>query len=212
MSGVVVAPDKEAEMYESFCVFKTEPKNTCLRCRLGTISNNRAPSFPRWEPESLWVLFSGLSKEPGDHGSDARRPRRLEDSPRGTLASYFTCCAGRQASLGLWAAKDTTKRTGSLGTCMVAVGPADRNRSVTRRWRRETCEQLWEDAWKFWSYSLCLVLQLCRVPTQWAWPRCSLPVMENFLPAVASHQPALAHCPSKLFHVQNWPVPSIYGP
>ena len=30
MSGVSVTPDKEAEMYESFCVFKTEPKNTCL--------------------------------------------------------------------------------------------------------------------------------------------------------------------------------------
>lgn len=53
MSGVAVTPDKEAEMYESFCVFKTEPKNTFLGCRLGAISNNRAPRFPCWELESL---------------------------------------------------------------------------------------------------------------------------------------------------------------
>jgi hypothetical protein len=53
MSGAAVAPDKEAEMYESFRVFKTEPKNTCLRCRLGAISNNRALRLSCWELESL---------------------------------------------------------------------------------------------------------------------------------------------------------------
>lgn len=88
MSGVAVTPDKEAEMYESFCVFKTEPKNTCLRCRLGAISNNRAPRFSRWELESVWLLFSRLSWVPGDQGVTYKdQCWGLEGSPRGTLAS-----------------------------------------------------------------------------------------------------------------------------
>lgn len=100
MSGVSVTPDKEAEMYESFCVFKTEPKNTCLRCRLGAISNNRAPRFPRWEPESLWILFSGLSRVPGDQGGDAQRPTlRRRRLPKRPLS--LPCCARWQVSVGL---------------------------------------------------------------------------------------------------------------
>lgn len=99
MSGVAVTPDKEAEMYESFCVFKTEPKNTCLRCRLGAISNNRAPRFPRWEPESLWILFSGLKRVPGDRGVMHKGQRwGEEDSPRGPSPP---CRAWWQVSVGL---------------------------------------------------------------------------------------------------------------
>lgn len=105
MSGVAVVPDKEAEMYGSFCVFKTEPKNTCLRCRLGAISNNRAPRFSRWEYESLWILFSRLSKVPGDQ---RRRVRRL---PRGILASSPHPAVPSSSLLWVWifwVTKDTT--------------------------------------------------------------------------------------------------------
>lgn len=124
MSGVAVAPDKEAEMYESFCVFKAEPKNTCLRCRLGTISNNRAPSFSCWEPESLWIPFSWAVE--GTWWSQEWCRETKED--RRLFQRYFSlplppAMPGDRLLWVCGVAKDTMKRTGSLGTWMIAIGP-----------------------------------------------------------------------------------------
>ena len=152
MSG---AADKEAEMHESLCVFTTEPKNTCLRCRLGAISNNRAPRFPRWELESLWILFSRLSRVPGDQGGDAQRPtlrgRRLPKRPLSP-----PCCARWQVSVGLLQAVPKSQDTAHtesrlLRILLYAIGPISRRRhchgeseerKVTRQERSSQISQL----------------------------------------------------------------------
>lgn len=134
MSGVAVTPDKEAEMYESFCVFKTEPKNTCLRCRLRAIFNNRAPRFSRWELERLWILFSGLSRVPGDRRVMHRDQHwGLEGSPRGPSLHpavpddrFQWVCSRSRCSLFQRARTQPTQRQGSLGSSIIAIGPISR--------------------------------------------------------------------------------------
>ena len=152
MSGVAVTPDKEAEMYESFCVFKTEPKNTCLRCRLGAISNNRAPRFPRWEPESLWILSRGWKGYLVIRGVMHKGQCWGEEgSSRGPCLHPAVPDDRFQWVSFQRVRTQPMQRAGSLGSCLIAIGPISRRllchgeneeRNVTRQKRSSEISQL----------------------------------------------------------------------